>query len=337
MFRDEVTLKVKAGDGGNGIIAFLREKWMPKGGPAGGDGGKGGDVVVEADENYNTLYHLIHTPRFVAQSGEPGGGKNCSGKNGRDMVVKVPIGTIIRDVRRGAILKDLGRHGERIVLCKGGKGGRGNQHFATSTRQAPRIAEPGQPGDERVVRFELKLIADVGIAGLPNAGKSTLIARLSAARPKIAGYPFTTLVPNLGILKLDDITTCVLADLPGLIEGAHEGKGLGGRFLKHVERTRAILHLVDVSPEAATPPAEAWRVIRSELANYSLALGEKRELVVANKTDLTGARKGIKALEKACGRKPLEVSAATGDGLPALVREIFKLLGSARPSGIGDS
>jgi GTPase len=327
MFKDEVTIKVKAGDGGNGFIHFLRLKYMPRGGPCGGDGGKGGDLVFEADENYNTLYHLIHTPRFVAESGEKGGIRNCSGKNGRDFVVKVPVGTVIRDVRRGALLKDLATNGERVIVCRGGKGGRGNQHFATAVRQAPQLAEPGKPGDERVVKLELKMIADIGIAGLPNAGKSTLISHLSAAKPKIAGYPFTTLVPNLGILRLDEITTLVMADLPGLIEGASEGKGLGGQFLKHIERTRIILHLVDVSPEAMKPPAEAWRIIRKELESYSPVLAKKPELVVANKTDIPGSAKGVAALKKACGGPVVAVSAATGEGLKTLTRELFKLAG----------
>ena len=330
MFKDEVTLRIKAGDGGNGVVSFIREKRKPKGGPGGGDGGNGGDVIVVADENYNTLYHLIHTPRYVAASGKPGASWNCSGKGGRDMTIRVPVGTLIRDVDRRAVLKDLNRHGESIVLCKGGRGGRGNQHFATATRQVPRMAEDGKPGEERHVRFELKMIADAGLVGLPNAGKSTLLSRLSAARPKIANYPFTTITPNLGYLKLDDSTSCVIADLPGLIEGAHEGKGLGGQFLKHVERTGIIVHIVDVSPEALQPPAEAYRVIRKELESYSKALAAKRELVVANKIELTGARKGVTALKKECGGDVAEVSAATGKGLKELVQTIFRMLGDAR-------
>jgi GTP-binding protein len=326
VFRDEIVARLKAGKGGDGAVAFLRLKYMPRGGPAGGDGGKGGDIVVEADENYNTLYHLIHVARFAAEDGRPGANKNMSGKNGRDLVVKVPVGTVLRDLDRDAVLKDLSRHGERVVACRGGKGGRGNQHFATPTRQAPKIAEPGRPGDERRVRFELKMIADVGIVGMPNAGKSTLLGRLSAARPKVASYPFTTLTPSLGILKIDEVATCVLADLPGLIEGAHEGKGLGDQFLKHVERTRVILHLVDAGPDALRPPAEAYRIIRRELESYSPVLAGKPELVVANKVDLTGAKKGVTALAKACGREVLGVSAATGRGLKELVAAIFRLL-----------
>jgi GTP-binding protein len=330
VFKDEITVRVKAGDGGDGIIAFLREPRKPKGGPSGGDGGRGGDVVVEADQNFNTLYHLTHQLKWAAESGGDGEGKNCSGKGGRSLVIKVPVGTLIRDLQRNAVLKDLSKHGESIVLCKGGKGGRGNQHFATPTRQVPRICEEGKPGEERHVRFELKMIADVGLVGMPNAGKSTLLSRLSAARPRIADYPFTTIIPNLGFLKLDDVTSCVIADLPGLIEGAHEGKGLGDQFLKHTERTRIIVHIVDVGPDALKPAAEAYRIIRKELESYSKVLAEKPEIVVANKVELTGAKKGVKALEKACGAKVMEISAATGKGLKELVREIFARLAETR-------
>ncbi len=325
MFRDEILLRMKAGDGGRGCVSFLREKYRPKMGPDGGDGGKGGDVVLEADENFNTLYHLIHRPRYVAESGRPGSGRKCSGKNGRDLVVRVPVGTLARDVDRGALLKDLGRHGERVVVCRGGKGGRGNQHFATATRQTPRHAEPGRPGEERRVRLELKMIADVGLVGLPNAGKSTLLARISAARPKIAGYPFTTLVPSLGIVKGSDFRTLVAADLPGLIEGAHRGKGLGDTFLRHVERTRVILHLVDVSPEALKPAPEAYRIVRRELERYSPVLAAKPEVVAGTKVDLSGTREAVEALRRGAG--PVRpVSAATGEGLDALVRELFRIL-----------
>ena len=325
MFRDEVVLKMKAGAGGNGCVSFRREKFVPKGGPDGGDGGKGGDVVVEADENYNTLYHLIHRPQYRARPGGNGSGQKCAGRNGHDLVVPVPVGTILRDLDRKAVLKDLRAHGERVVVCRGGKGGRGNQRFATATTQTPRRAEPGRPGQERRVRFDLKMIADVGLVGLPNAGKSTLLARVSAARPKVAGYPFTTLVPSLGIVKAGDYRTFVAADLPGIIEGAHEGKGLGARFLRHIERTRVILHLVDVSREAVTPPVEAYRTIRRELENYSPVLAGKPEVVVATKIDLTGARKNAAALRKAV-KTLLEVSSPTGKGLAELVRELFRVL-----------
>jgi GTP-binding protein len=328
MFRDEIVLRMKAGDGGRGCVSFRREKFVPKGGPDGGDGGKGGDVVLEADENYNTLYHLIHRPRYTAQNGAPGQGRNCSGRNGRDLAVRVPLGTLVRDVDRNVLLKDLGHHGERVVVGRGGTGGRGNQHFATPTQQVPRRAEPGRPGEERRVRLELKMIADAGLVGLPNAGKSTLISRISAARPKIADYPFTTLVPSLGILRGGGFMTLVLADLPGIIEGAHEGRGLGDRFLRHIERTRLILHLVDVTPQALRPPAEAYRVVREELERYSPVLAAKPEIVVATKMDVTGARKGAAALRKKVG-KAVEVSAATGAGLEELARALFDALARA--------
>jgi GTP-binding protein len=325
MFRDEVTVRMKAGDGGRGSVSFLRESCMPKGGPDGGDGGKGGDIILQADENYNTLYHLIHQPRFVAQSGAPGHGKNCSGKGGRHLEVRVPVGTLVRDVERNVLLKDLSRNGDRIVICKGGKAGLGNQHFATSTHQTPREAKPGMPGEERKIRLELKMIADVGLVGLPNAGKSTLLARLSAARPKIADYPFTTLIPNLGIIRGPDYRDIVVADLPGIIEGAHEGKGLGDTFLKHIERTRLIVHLVDVSPTALQPPAQAYAVIRKELESYSSVLAAKPEVVVATKVDITGSNRRSAAFRKKV-KKTLDISAATGAGIQTLVRELFRAL-----------
>jgi GTP-binding protein len=323
MFRDEAKLKVKAGDGGNGCVSFRREACVPRGGPDGGDGGKGGDVVFVADENFNTLYHLIHQPRFVAPSGGHGGGQKCSGKMGRDLVVSVPVGTLVRDLDKNVLLKDLARNGDRIVVCKGGRGGRGNQHFATSTNQTPRKAIPGGIGEARTIRLELKMIADVGLVGLPNAGKSTLISKLSAARPKIADYPFTTIVPNLGIIRGKDYRDVVVADLPGIIEGAHEGKGLGDRFLKHVERTRLIVHLVDMSPEALKPPAEAYATIRKELESYSPVLAAKPEIVVATKMDATGSDKNLKGFKKKV-KNTLPISAITGDGLRELVRELFR-------------
>jgi GTP-binding protein len=324
MFRDEIVLVMKGGHGGNGAISFLREKFRPKMGPDGGDGGKGGDVILQADDNYNTLYHLIHRPQYVAQSGEPGGRKNCSGKNGHDLIVRVPVGTLVRDLGRNVLLKDLSGNGDRIAVCKGGKGGRGNQNFATPTQQTPRRAEPGQPGQERKVKLELKMIADVGLVGLPNAGKSTLLSRLSAARPRVAEYPFTTLVPSLGIIRGNDYRDIVVADLPGIIEGAHEGKGLGDRFLKHIERTRLIVHLVDVSPLAMKPPEEAYRIIRKEIESYSPALAGKPEILVATKIDLTGAPRIAAAFRK---KHPLlEISAATGKGIKPLIQELFHAL-----------
>lgn len=333
MFRDEHIARMKAGAGGNGSVAFIRESNMPKGGPAGGDGGRGGDVILVADENYNTLYHLTHQPRFVAQSGEGGSNKNCSGKGGRDLQIQVPIGTLVRDIGKNVLLKDLAQKGDRLVVCKGGRGGRGNQHFATPSRQTPRKAELGQPGVERHIKLELKMIADAGLVGLPNAGKSTLIGRVSSARPKVANYPFTTLVPNLGVIRGSDYRDVVVADLPGIIEGAHEGKGLGDHFLKHIERTRLIVHLVDCSPEALQPPAKAYAAIRKELESYSAVLAAKPEIVVATKMDATGAAEGAKALKKKLKLKNLlQISAVTGAGLKSLVQELFRTLHS--PDGI---
>jgi GTP-binding protein len=328
VFRDELTIRVKAGDGGAGAVSFRREKFAPKGGPDGGAGGKGGDVVLEADGNYNTLYHITKIPQYRAERGQPGGGGNCSGRNGKDLVLKVPVGTVIRDVERDVTLKDLDRDGGRVVVAKGGKGGRGNRSFASPTNQAPRKAEPGLPGGERRLRLELKMIADAGIVGLPNAGKSTLLSIVSAARPKVARYPFTTLIPSLGVVKAPgrEWRTAVLADLPGLIEGAHEGKGLGDIFLRHIERTRIVLHLVDVSPEATVPPAEAYRVVREELERYSPVLARKPEVIVANKLDIPGAEEGAGEVRAECGGKVVAVSAATGKGVGDLVREIFSAL-----------
>jgi GTP-binding protein len=314
-----------------------REKYIPRGGPIGGDGGKGGDVIFQADENHNTLYHLIHRPVFRANPGEPGDSKGCTGRNGRDLLVPVPVGTIIRDDRTGALLKDLEAHLQKVVVCKGGKGGRGNRRFATPTRQTPRFAEPGEPGEERRLRLELRMIADVGLVGMPNAGKSTLLSRLSAARPRVAAYPFTTLIPSLGILRFDEARTCVLADLPGLIEGAREGKGLGDKFLRHIERTRILLHLVDAAPLALKPPAQAYAIIRREIAGYSPALAAKPEIVVATKMDAIEDRKPLAALKKAVkketGGEVLEISAATGAGLQALARRILAELDA--PAEIG--
>ncbi len=323
MFRDEAKLKMKAGDGGNGCVSFRREACVPRGGPDGGDGGKGGDVILIADENYNTLYHLIHQPRFVAAPGERGYGRQCSGKRGLDLIVKVPVGTLVRDLDKNVLLKDLANKGDQIIVCKGGGGGKGNQHFASSTNQAPRKSIPGGIGESRTIKLELKLIADIGLVGLPNAGKSTLISRISAARPKIADYPFTTIVPNLGIIRGKDYRDLVVADLPGIIEGAHEGKGLGDRFLKHVERTRLIVHLVDVSPEAMQPPAKAYATIRKELESHSPVLAAKPEIVVATKMDATGTKKGAAALKKKV-KKLFEISSVTGTGLKELVRELFR-------------
>lgn len=326
MFIDEIEIKVKGGNGGKGCSSFRREKFAPRGGPDGGNGGEGGNIVMIADENLNTLYHLTHIPRFIAEDGEAGKPKNCAGKDGQNLLIKVPPGTIIKDIKKGVTLKDLKKSGESVIVVLGGKGGRGNKSFATSINQAPRVTEKGGIGEERYLKLELKLIADVGIVGMPNAGKSTLLSKLSSARPKIAEYPFTTLYPYLGIIDGGRYRTCVMADLPGLIEGAHKGVGLGDRFLRHIERTRIILHLVDVSPYTLQSPQEAYKIIRNELALYSIALSKKPELVIANKIDLRGSEARIKKLSKVTDIKPIAISALTGQGLNKLVRAIFEKL-----------
>jgi GTP-binding protein len=326
VFKDEIIIKVKAGDGGRGCISFRREKFVPRGGPDGGCGGKGGDVILLADRNLNTLYHLTHIARFEAQSGRPGGPRNSTGKSGKDLLIRLPCGTIIRDLKKDVVLKDLDRDGERIVVARGGRGGRGNKSFATPRDRTPARATEGEPGEERLLKLELKLIADVGIVGLPNAGKSTLLSKLSRARPKIANFPFTTLTPYLGILQGEDYKTCVLADLPGVIEGAHQGRGLGDKFLRHIERTRIILHLVDVSADALIEPLRAYQMIRRELEHYSPAVAEKREIIVANKMDLKGSARGYKNLSKKLGRELIPISALKSKGLTQLTRRIFEEL-----------
>ncbi|OHB77239.1 MAG: GTPase ObgE [Planctomycetes bacterium RBG_16_59_8] len=323
MFKDEVTIRVKSGRGGNGGVSFRREKYEPFGGPDGGHGGKGGDVIIVTDRNLNTLYHMVHVTKFRAEDGGKGDISNCSGKNGRDVVLRVPIGTIVRDIDKNVIIKDLDTEGGRVIIAAGGKGGRGNKTFATPVNQAPRRFEKGGEGEERKIFLELKLIADAGLIGLPNAGKSTLIARISSARPKVADYPFTTLQPYLGIVDGGDFRTCVVADLPGLIEGAHQGAGLGDKFLRHIERTRMVVHLIDVSPQSDQPPVEAYRIIRKELTEYSRDLAEKREIVVATKMDVTGAEKGLRRLKKEIEGEVIPISAATGKGIDLLVRRIF--------------
>ena len=319
-------MTVRGGNGGDGGVSFRREKFAEFGGPDGGHGGHGGDVVLLADENINTLYHLRHAGRLAAQSGANGTPKNCSGKSGDDLEVRVPLGTLVFDVRHDdKPLKDLSRHDQRLVIAAGGKGGRGNRAFRSATNQTPRKFEKGGPGEERRIRLELKMIADVGLVGLPNAGKSTLISRISAARPKVARYPFTTLRPNLGVVAIDEYTTFVVADLPGMIEGAHEGVGLGDRFLRHTERTRVIVHLVDVSDTAPQPPAGAYVVIRRELEAYSPALAEKPEIVAATKMDLPGTAAGLAAL-RAVAREVVPISSATGSGLSDLKQRVIRLL-----------
>src|SRR6202521_3681799 len=285
MFIDEARIRVKAGDGGNGCVAFRREKFVPRGGPSGGDGGRGGDVIMESSERHNTLVHFRFNPEHKGQRGRHGEGSNCSGKEGEDVILKVPVGTVLYDDETGALVHDFSRPDERIIAAKGGRGGRGNQHFATATHQAPRESEAGREGEERAYRLELKLLADVGLVGFPNAGKSTLISRISAAKPKIADYPFTTLVPNLGIVQApEEHRSFVVADIPGLIEGASEGKGLGLQFLRHIERTSILLFLLDGS-DTLQPPEDAYEILKKELKAFSKELMKKPRMILITKAD----------------------------------------------------
>lgn len=329
MFIDRVKIKIKAGDGGNGVTAFRREKFVPRGGPSGGDGGHGGDVWLEADEGYNTLLHLRYNPEHKADRGSHGEGSNRFGKHGEDAVVKVPVGTQVFDAESGDLKFDFTEAGQRYLAAKGGKGGWGNAHFATPTRRAPKFHYQGRPGDERELQLELKLIADVGLVGFPNAGKSTLISVISAAKPKIADYPFTTLEPNLGVVDMGDYKTFVVADIPGLIEGASEGAGLGDRFLRHVERTKFILHLVDVSSFSDRDPVEDYRIINRELAAYNEDLAHRPQVVVATKIDSLDDPERLVRLKKQArkDRKPfLAISSVANTGVKELVFEVARLL-----------
>ena len=361
MFIDEAKIRVKAGDGGNGCMAFRREKFIPRGGPSGGDGGRGGDIWMESSEQHNTLIHFRFNPEYSAERGRHGEGSKKTGRDGEGIVLKVPVGTIVYDEDTGEKVYDFSQADERVVIARGGRGGRGNAQFATSTHQAPREHEDGRPGEERNFRLELKLLADVGLVGYPNVGKSTLISRISAARPKVADYPFTTLEPNLGVVKLDDFRSFVVADIPGLIEGAHLGHGLGTQFLRHIERTRVLAHLVDVSDASGRPdPVEDFRVISNELASFTsqgrsttpessatqgssfdLAgsedeeehpLAEKPTIVVATKIDAANPDK-LKKLAAYAKRRKLEfhaVSAVTGQGIDELK---WALARRVRPAG----
>src|SRR5688572_6432198 len=326
MFIDQATIRVKAGDGGHGCVAFRREKFVPKGRPSGGDGGSGGSVVIVASRRLNTLYHLKFQREWKGGRGEHGMGSNCSGQHGDDAVIELPIGSVVRDKNTNEVIADLLEDGQRIVVAKGGRGGQGNQHFATATRQAPRFAQPGEEGEERELLIELKLIADVGIIGLPNAGKSTLISVISAAKPKIADYPFTTLVPNLGVVSADDDQTFVVADIPGLIAGAHEGHGLGDQFLRHVERCSVLVHLVDLST-SETPDVDA-DVITRELELYSASLAAKPRIVVGSKIDsaIEGNSAKLRAWATAHGHEYHEISAVVGEGLRDLIRMLARIV-----------
>jgi GTP-binding protein len=325
MFIDEVKIRVKAGDGGNGCLAFRREKYVPRGGPSGGDGGRGGDVVLAGNGNYNTLLHFRFNPEHSAERGRHGEGSNRTGRTGHDVELPVPVGTVVFDADTGEQLVDITEEGQRFIVAKGGRGGRGNARFASSTHQTPTEHEDGRPGEERHLRLELKLLADVGLVGFPNAGKSTLISRISAARPKIADYPFTTLDPNLGVVNVHNHQTFVVADIPGLIEGAHSGHGLGIQFLRHIERTRLLVHLVDVSESSGRDPVEDFQVILSELASFSEDLAAKPMFVVASKIDVAQDRDRIDRVRKLAQDRDLpffEISAVTGKGIDELKREM---------------
>jgi len=329
-FLDQAKIWVKAGDGGNGCVAFRREKFVEFGGPWGGDGGKGGDVIVEAVPNLNTLIDYRYAQHFKAERGGDGAGRDMTGADGRDLVLKVPVGTEILAEDKTTVIADLVEPGQRVTLCRGGRGGFGNAHYKSSTNRAPRRADPGAPGEERWVWLRLKLIADAGIVGLPNAGKSTFLASVSAAKPKIADYPFTTLTPQLGVVRLGDDAEFVLADIPGLIEGAHEGAGLGDRFLGHIERCAVLLHLVDGTRSAVT---EAYRTVRAELEAYGAGLAGKPEVVALNKADAIepralAARRA--ALARAAGKHVLVLSAATGQGKAEVLRALWSAIAASR-------
>ena len=336
-FIDEAIITVKAGDGGNGCMAFRREKFVPRGGPSGGDGGRGGDVVMVASEHHNTLLHFQFNPEHTAQRGRHGEGSQCTGRDGSSIELPVPVGTVVYDADTGELLHDFTTKDDQFVVARGGRGGRGNQHFATSTHQAPTEHEPGRPGDQKRLRLELKLLADVGLVGFPNAGKSTLISRISAAKPKIADYPFTTLEPNLGVVQVGD-RTFVVADIPGLIEGAHEGVGLGIQFLRHVERTRLLVHLVDVSELSGRDPANDFEVILGELASFSEEMAEKPMLVVASKIDVAQDPERVESVRRIAAERGLPfyaISSVTGQGLNELIWAMAeRVLPSIKPERV---
>ena len=332
MFIDRARIKIKAGDGGNGVTAFRREKFVPRGGPSGGDGGVGGDVWLESDEGLNTLLHLRYNPEHKAQRGRHGEGSNRYGKDGESITVRVPVGTQVFDAANDELVFDFTEAGQRFLAAKGGKGGWGNAHFATPTRRAPKFHYTGRPGEEKELQLELKLIADVALVGFPNAGKSTLISVISAAKPKIADYPFTTLEPNLGVVDLGDFRTFVVADIPGLIEGASEGAGLGDRFLRHIERTKIILHLVDVSSSSGRDPIEDYEIINRELANYSSDLAERPQIVVATKVDAVDEPERVQRLEERARQDEKafhQISSVANIGLQELVHAIARRLNAA--------
>jgi GTPase len=326
MFIDEVEIRVEGGKGGNGCVSFRREKYIPRGGPDGGDGGDGGSIVLVAEEGVDSLAPLAQRKQYKADAGQPGTGANCHGRSSEDLILPVPPGTVVIDAKHGIVLKDLAVAGDRVVAGFGGKGGKGNVRFKSSTNRAPRQSTPGEPGEVRTLRLELKVIADVGLVGKPNAGKSTLLSRLSRARPEIAPYPFTTKHPNLGRVQVDAERSFVMADIPGLIEGAHEGVGLGHEFLRHIERAGILIHLVEPEPTDGTEPLTNYRAIRAELELYDAELGQRPEIVLVTKADLPGSAEVRDQLAEAIGREVLLISAVTGQGLNELVGRIAHAL-----------
>ena len=328
MFTDYTKIIIKSGNGGNGAISFRREKYVAAGGPDGGDGGKGGDVYFVVDKDKNTLIDFRYNKKYKATDGENGSGAKCSGKAGKNIYIKVPIGTILKDNETGKIIADLSKPDQEELVLKGGRGGRGNQHFATSTRQVPRFAEDGEPGQEKEVILELKLLADVGLLGFPNVGKSTFLSTVTSARPKIANYQFTTLEPNLGVVKAKDGSSFVIADIPGIIEGASQGIGLGIQFLRHVERTRLLLHLIDVSGEEGRSPVDDYRIINEELKKYSEKLAKRKQIIVATKCDVANEEL-LNQLEKLAEKNNMEffkISSVTGEGVEKLLDYVSKLI-----------
>lgn len=326
MFIDRVEIHCQAGNGGDGCIGFRREKYVPRGGPNGGDGGNGGSIIVRAERNLGSLTNIVGHRQWRAKHGEKGQGSLKTGASGSDSVILVPPGTLVKDIATGDVLRDLAQNGEEFVVARGGRGGRGNKRFATATNQTPRTAETGETGEVREVLLELKLIADVGVIGMPNAGKSTLLSRLSAARPEIADYPFTTKYPNLGVVRVSDDFEFVMADIPGLIEGAHAGVGLGHEFLKHVQRTRVLVHLVEPAPVDGSKPIENYRQVREELRLYDPSLVERPEVLAVSKCELPEAGECASKLSGELAREVLQVSSVTGIGLPELVRAVVAAL-----------
>ncbi len=329
MFFDEVKIYINGGDGGNGAVAFRREKYVPFGGPSGGDGGHGGNIIIQADSNLNTLLDYKYKRHYRAKRGEHGGGNNKRGRNASDLILKVPVGTIVKDANTGDIIADLVKHGDEVIAARGGRGGKGNARFTSPTRQAPNFAENGEPGEERWIILELKLIADVGLIGLPNVGKSTLLSVMTQAKPKIADYPFTTLTPNLGVVGVDDGKSFVMADIPGLISGAHEGAGLGHQFLRHVERTKVLIHVLDGSGLESEDPIEDFEIINNELKQYNEKLLNKPQVVAVNKIDLPSAKQNYKRLERVLTEKGYTVfpiSATAKIGLTELKRHVYQIV-----------